>query len=37
MSATVRKFHVYEKSEIPNIRKFSAYENILDLQYLDKN
>ena len=26
--AAVRKFHAYERSEIPRIRKFSAYEII---------
>ena len=25
-SAAVRKFHAYERSEFPNIRKFSVYE-----------
>ena len=25
-SAAVRKLHAYERSEVPNIRKFSAYE-----------
>ena len=25
-SAAVRKFHAYERSEVPNIRKFSAYK-----------
>ena len=31
--ATVRKFHAYERSEIPSIQKLVLIQNILDLQY----
>ena len=32
--AIVRKLYAYERSEVPNIRKFYCVRNILDLQYV---